>query len=356
MKLFENYSLGNIPLNNKVVMAPLTRSRAINNIPDELIAEYYEQRASAGLIITEGTAPSANGCGYPRIPGIYNQAQIDGWKKVTDAVHEKGGKIFMQLMHTGRASHPANMEKEARVLAPSAIQLSGEMWTDSEGMQPYPVPEVMTTEDIQSTIQEYVDAAKNAIKSGMDGVELHSANGYLMEQFLTPHSNHRTDEYGGSIENRNRFIIEISQKVADAIGPEKVGIRVSPYGVFNDQGPFDELNEQYKELIKALNSIGLTYIHVVDHEGMGAPKVPDSIKEDIRLGFKNTYIASGNMTKRKGEVTLEANEGDLIAFGRPYISNPDLVHRLKNDIELAAPDFDTFYTPGEKGYTDYPTA
>ncbi|ANQ52361.1 alkene reductase [Flammeovirga sp. MY04] len=356
MKLFESYQLGATSLANKVVMAPMTRSRAIDNIPGDIMAEYYGQRASAGLIITEGTAPSPNGCGYPRIPGIWNQAQIDGWAKVTKAVHDNGGKIFMQIMHTGRASHPANMESGTKVVAPSAIQLSGEMWTDTEGMQSYPVPQEMSTEDIKAAIQEYVDAAKNAIKSGMDGVELHSANGYLMEQFLTPHSNQRRDEYGGSIENRNRFILEVAKGVTDAIGSDKVGIRVSPYGVFNDQGPFDELEAQYEALIKGLNDLGLTYIHVVDHSGMGAPEVPASIKDEIRNQFKNTYISSGDMTKRKAEIVLEANEGDLVAFGRPFIANPDLVHRLEENIDLAAPDFDTFYTPGEKGYTDYPTA
>ncbi|MCL4164764.1 UNVERIFIED_CONTAM: hypothetical protein GTU68_059033, partial [Idotea baltica] len=226
-------------------MAPLTRSRAENNIPNQLMSEYYGQRASVGLIITEGTAPSANGLGYPRIPGIYNEAQIKGWQKVTSKVHEKGGKIFLQLMHTGRASHPANMEEGTEVVAPSAIG----------GMQPYPVPKEMSQDDVVQAQNEYVQAAKNAIKSGFDGVEIHAANGYLIDQFINTASNKRSDEYGGSLENRSRFALEVAQKVIAAIGAEKTGIRISPYGAFNDMETFENLEETYEYLARELGQL-----------------------------------------------------------------------------------------------------
>ncbi|WP_216639031.1 alkene reductase [Flammeovirga sp. SJP92] len=356
MKLFSSYSLGKISLNNRVVMAPMTRCRAVDNIPTDLMATYYAQRASAGLIITEGVAPSKNGLGYARIPGVYSSEQVEGWKKVTSAVHEEGGKIFMQLMHTGRVSHPLNMTSDARVLAPSAIALSGEMYTDAEGNQPYPVPEEMTIEDIKEAVQEFVMASKNAVESGMDGIELHAANGYLINQFLSPVTNQRTDEYGGSPENRNRFAIEVAKGVVEAIGGDKVGIRVSPYGVFNDLAPFEGIDEQYLAFVDALNELDLVYLHIVDHSAMGAPEVPKSIKEKLKSAFKNTFIASGGLDKEKAEAILEAEEGDLVAFGRPFISNPDLVDRFKENADIASPDFDTFYTPGEKGYTDYKVA
>ncbi|WP_205959751.1 alkene reductase [Flammeovirga aprica] len=356
MKLFSSYSLGPLALKNRVVMAPMTRCRAENNIPTDLMAEYYAQRASAGLIITEGTAPSKNGLGYARIPGIYSSEQVEGWKKVTQAVHDKGGKIFVQLMHTGRVSHPLNMETDARIVAPSAIALSGEMYTDQEGNKPYPVPEEMTSADIKEAIQEFVSASKNAIESGMDGVELHGANGYLINQFLSPITNQRTDEYRGSPENRNRFAVEVAKGVVEAIGADKVGIRISPYGVFNDLAPFEGIDEQYLALVDALNELDILYLHIVDHSGMGAPEVPKSIKQKLKSAFKSTFISSGGLDKEKAEGILEAEEGDLVAFGRPFIANPDLVERLKENAEIATPDFDTFYTPGEKGYTDYTVA
>ncbi len=255
MKLFSNYKLGNIELKNRTVMAPMTRSRAINNIPNDLMVEYYVQRSDAGLIVTEGVAPSANGLGYPRIPGIYNKSQLEGWKKVTKDVHEKGGKIFIQFMHTGRASHPDNMEEGTEVLAPSAIALSGEMWTDQNGMQPYPVPKEMTLQDIEQTENEYVQAAKNAIEAGFDGVELHGANGYLIDQFINTASNKRSDKYGGSSENRSRFAIEVAKKVVDAIGPERTAIRLSPYGAFNDMEGFSKPQSRTESLNSDLPAI-----------------------------------------------------------------------------------------------------
>lgn len=357
MQLFNPFPLGDITLSNRIVMAPMTRSRAINNIPNDLMAEYYEQRAQAGLIITEGTAPSANGLGYPRIPGIYRADQVEGWKKVTTAVHAKGGKIFLQLMHTGRVSHPENMDAGAEVVAPSPIGLSGEMYTDSQGMQPYPVAREMTLEDIQQAQQEFVKAAQHAIEAGFDGVELHGANGYLLDQFINPASNQRSDAYGGSAENRNRFVIEVAQKAVEAIGAERTGIRLSPYGVFNDMVPFEGLEEAYADLARELGKLKLTYIHIVDHSSMGAPEVPNSVKRAIKDAFGGPIIASGGYNSaEEAEAALEGGLGDLVAFGRPFLANPDLVHRLKNKLELNAPDFDTFYTPGEKGYTDYPYA
>lgn len=356
-KAFDAYQLGNISLANRIVMAPMTRSRSINNIPNELVATYYAQRAGAGLIITEGTSPSANGLGYARIPGIFNEAQIAGWKLVTDAVHENGGKIFLQIMHTGRVSHPTNMPAGTRVLAPSAIGLTqSEMWTDQEGNQPYPTPEAMTTEDIAATIQEYVDAAKNAIAAGFDGVELHGANGYLIDQFIHPDSNQRTDDYGGSVENRLRFALEVAQQVVDAIGAERTGIRLSPYGVFNElSASYDTIDETYTQLAKGLSKLNLAYLHVVDHSAMGAPEVPDSMKNLLRENFKNTFILSGGYDLARAESDLQAEKGDLVAIGRPWIANPDLIDRFQAGAELLQPDHNTFYTPGAEGYTDYPT-
>ncbi|WP_346864401.1 alkene reductase [uncultured Draconibacterium sp.] len=356
MKLFAPYKLGNLELSNRIVMAPMTRSRAINNIPNQLMAEYYQQRATAGLIISEGIAPSANGLGYPRIPGLYSEAQIEGWKLTTNAVHESGGKIFAQLMHTGRASHPDNMEENTEVLAPSAVGLSGEMWTDQNGLQKYPVPKAMTLADIKQAIEEYKNAAVNAIKAGFDGVEIHGANGYLVDQFINTASNKRDDEYGGSIENRARFAIEVAKAVSEAIGPEKTGIRFSPYGLFNDQEVFEGIDETFEYLAAEMNKLELLYVHIVDHSAMGAPEVPLSVKTKIKNAFKGIVIASGGRNAQKGEEAIVSGEGELVAFGRSFLSNPDLVYRLKNNLALNAPDMETFYTPGDKGYTDYPYA
>jgi len=357
MKAFTPYTLGNLELKNRIVMAPMTRSRAIDNIPNDLMATYYSQRASAGLIITEGTAPSPNGVGYARIPGVFTEAQIAGWLKVTDAVHAKGGKIFLQMMHTGRVSHPANMAEGTRVVAPSAILASGEMYTDASGPQPHPVPEVMNLADIAQAQEEYVQASKNAIAAGFDGVELHSANGYLMDQFLNPASNERTDEYGGTFANRNRFVLETAEKVVAAIGGKRTGIRLSPFGVFNDMIIHDEMDAQFTSLAQSLGKLGLVYIHLVDHSGMGAPEVPAASKKAIHNAFGGTLIGGGNvMSKESAEGVIEAGLGDLVYVGRSYISNPDLVERFENSLELAVPSMDTFYTPGPDGYTDYPEA
>lgn len=352
--LFTPAKLGPFTLQNHMVMAPMTRSRAPGNIPNLLMAEYYAQRATAGLIITEGTSSSPNGLGYPRIPGIFSQGQIEGWKTITDAVHEKGAKMFLQLMHCGRISHPLNMPSGARVVAPSAVAAAGTMYTDAAGLQPFPVPEAMSGEDILSTVAEYADAARNAVAAGFDGIELHGANGYLIEQFIRPNSNLRTDRYGGDIENRARFLLEVVDAAIGAIGRDRVGIRLSPFGVFNDMPLYEGIEDDYSWLARQLDASGLAYIHLVDHSSMGAPVVPDSIKAAYRTGFRGTLMLSGGYDAERAESDLASGRCDLVAFGRPFLANPDLVERLKSGAALNQPDMDTFYTPGPEGYTDYP--
>lgn len=354
-KLFTKEKVGSIEVANRIVMSPMTRSRAIGNIPNELMAKYYEQRSGAGLIITEGTSPSPNGLGYSRIPGIFTNAQVDGWKKVTSAVHSHGGKIVVQLMHTGRIGHQLNLPEGAQILAPSAVKPAGQMWTDEKQLQDFPVPKEMTKEDLLHTKAEFVSAAKNAMIAGFDGVELHGANGYLLEQFLSPVSNIRKDIYGGSIENRCRFVIEVTAAVAEAIGKGKTGIRLSPYGVASDMPHYPEIDTTYKYLAEQLNNLGIAYIHIVDHSAMGAPVVPPEIKNTIRHAFSNTIIISGGYDKERAETDVQNGLGTLVAFGRPFINNPDLVDRYKNNRPLSQDlKMDMFYTPDEKGYTDYP--
>jgi N-ethylmaleimide reductase len=356
VELLSPYKLGNMDLKNRIVMSPMTRSRALGNIPNDLMAEYYGQRAGAGLIITEGTSPSPNGLGYCRIPGIFSRVQVEGWKKIAEAVHSKDGKIFVQLMHTGRIGHSANIPKDAKILAPSAVKPAGQMWTDTLGLQDFPIPAAMTIEDIKNTKQEYTIAAMNAIESGFDGIELHGANGYLLEQFLSPISNIRNDNYGGSIENRCRFLLEVVQRTIEAIGKERVGIRLSPYGIASDMPHYPEIDNTYKYLAEQLDRIGILYIHLVDHSSMGAPMVPIEIKQSIRERFQEIIILSGGYTKERAEKELQDGLADLIAFGRPFINNPNLVERFANGWPLSKElDMKTFYTPGEKGYTDYPT-
>jgi N-ethylmaleimide reductase len=355
MKLFSPARLGNIELKNHIAMAPMTRNRAsAENIPGQMIARYYEQRASAGLIITEGTSPSPNGVGYARIPGIYNKEQVEGWKLTTHAVHKKGGKIFLQMMHTGRVGNSLNLPEGAEVIAPSAIAPAGKVVTDEAGMQDYTTPREMTQEDIRNTIQEYIQASVNAIEAGFDGVELHSANGYLLEQFLSPHSNQRTDEFGGNYVKRANFVLTVVRDVIKAIGKERTAIRLSPYGVNADMHPYPEIEETYLYLAEKLNELGIVYLHLVDHSSMGAPEVPLSLKKKIRDLFKGTLMLSGGYDKARAEEDLQSGFAGLVAFGKPFISNPDFVERLEKDAPLAAFDFSTFYTPGEKGYVDYP--
>ena len=354
-KLFTSEKVGSTEVKNRVVMAPMTRCRAIGNVPNDLMATYYQQRSGTGLVITEGTSPSPNGLGYARIPGLFSQEQIEGWKKVTTAVHQGGGKIFVQLMHSGRISHSLNMPEGSEILAPSAVKASGQMWTDSAAMQDFPVPKAMTPEDLISTKAEYISASKNAIEAGFDGVELHSANGYLLEEFLSPVSNVRTDNYGGSIENRCRFVIEVATEVAAAIGKNITGIRLSPYGVASDMPHYPEIEATYNYLSEKLNQLDIAYIHLVDHSAMGAPEVPLTIKKLIRNNFKNTIILAGGYDLEHAETDIQSGLGDLIAFGRPFINNPDLVGRMENNWPLSETlNMDQFYSADEKGYTDYP--
>ncbi len=353
--LFAPATLGSWKLQNRVVMAPMTRSRAVEaNTPNELMARYYEQRAGAGLIITEGTSPSPNGTGYARIPGLWTAGQVAAWRQVTDRVHAKGGHIVVQLMHTGRVGHAANLPDGGQVVAPSAVALEGEMYTDAKGPQPHPVPRAMSAQDLVQAREEFVQAARNAIAAGFDGVELHAANGYLLEQFLSPTTNRRTDAYGGSVENRRRFVVEVAQAVAEAVGGARVGIRLSPHGVNAGMKPYPEIDEAYRALVAALVPTGIQYVHLVDHSALGAPPVPVELKRALRAAWPRTFIASGGFDAATAEAALQAGQADLVAFGRPFISNPDLVTRLREGHALAAPDFKTFYTPGEKGYTDYP--
>jgi N-ethylmaleimide reductase len=353
--LFESHQLGSITLSNRVVMAPMTRSRAIHNLANNLMATYYAQRGDAGLIITEGVSPSPNGLGYARIPAIYSSEQTSSWKQVTDAVHQKGGKIFMQIMHTGRVSHAHNLPEGGRVVAPSAIQAQGQMWTDREGLLDLPVPQALSSEELKLTKNEFVQAARNAIDAGFDGIELHAANGYLLEQFLSPHSNQRTDEYGGSIENRARFVLEVAKEVSFVIGKDKTGIRLSPYGIFNDMPHYPEIDPAYTYLAEQLDLLNLAYIHLLDHSNDGAPEVPLSLKQAIRSRFSKTIISTGGFNLEKAEAHISSELTDLVAFGKPFITNPDLVSRLHKKLPLNIKlDASTLYTPGEKGFIDYP--
>jgi len=352
--LFSEYKLGEVVLKNRVVMAPMTRARAEGNIPNELMVKYYSLRADAGLIITEGVAPSPNGIGYPRVPGLFNEQQVNGWRKVTDAVHNRGGRIFAQLMHAGRIAHPANMPAGTRILAPSAVKYEGAIFTADMGKVETPVPEEMTVRDINEAIDEFVASAVLAVEAGFDGVELHGGNGYLIEQFINRTTNHRTDLYGGSIENRIRFAVTIAEKTASKIGKDKVGIRLSPYGISNGMQFYDDIDETYAELAKAMDKIGIAYIHIIDHSGAGAPPVKPLVKKLMRDNFSKTVILSGGYDLVKAEEDLTEKKGNLIAFGKPFISNPDFVNRLKNGSEIQKPDFATFYTAGTKGYLDYP--
>ena len=346
-KLLSPAQLGDITLSNRIVMAPMTRSRAIGNVPNDLMATYYSQRATAGLIITEGVSPSVNGLGYSRIPGIYTDAQVAGWKKITHAVHEKNGRIFIQIMHTGRVAHPGNLPEGGKVVGPSAVAAPGDMWVDAAGMQPMPVPESVKTEQIPDLINEYVNAARNAMEAGFDGVEIHAANGYLPMQFLNPAANKREDQYGGSAENRNRFVLELTAAVAEAIGKNKVGIRLSPFNPFNGLSPATDEAEQYKLLVKGLKNIGVVYVHLLTFA------MPPELTDELHAIFGSPFILNGGYTAERAETDLNNNRAELISFGGPFIANPDLVERFETGAGLAVPDQSLFYTPGAEGYTDY---
>jgi N-ethylmaleimide reductase len=333
----------------------MTRSRAVQaSTPNALMAEYYGDRATAGLIVTEGTSPSPDGLGYARIPGLFNAGQVAGWKLVTSAVHARGGKIFVQLMHTGRVSHVANLPAGARVVGPTDVVCPGEMWTDGSGMQPHSQPHALNESEVAGVVAEFAQSARLAVEAGFDGIELHAANGYLIEQFLNANVNTRSDGYGGSAAARNRFALEVARACAAAIGAAKVGIRLSPHGAFNATGTFDGVEAQLLALTQELSALGLGYLHVLDHSAMGAPAVPAAYKAALRAAFKGVFILAGGFDGASAEAALAAGQADLIAFGRPFLANPDLVERLRRKAELNAPDFGTFYTADAKGYTDYP--
>jgi len=352
--LFSEFKLGRVTLKNRVVMAPMTRSRSPQNIPAEYVATYYAQRADAGLIVTEGTSPSPDGVGYARIPGLYNDAQEAAWKKVTDAVHAAGGRIFVQLMHTGRVGHEANLPPGARVVAPSAVALAGEMYTDAKGPQPHPVPHALTEPEIEHVLGEYVSASKRAIAAGFDGVELHGANGYLIEQFLNTASNQRTDGWGGTVAGRVRFAAEVARRVAAAIGGDRVGIRLSPAGGNGGMVVDADTDAVYLQLAKELRAAGLVYVHVVDHSAMGGPKPKPELVKGLREAFGGVLILAGGFDGAKAEAALQDKRGELIAFGRPFLANPTLVKKLKTGAALRAFDFKRAYTPGPEGYVDQP--
>jgi N-ethylmaleimide reductase len=350
-KLFKPFEKGSLKLKNHLVMAPMTRSRATGNLPNELMATYYAQRSGAGLIVTEGTSPSPEGLGYPRIPGIYSARQVEGWKKVTDAVHQNGSKIFLQLMHTGRIAHQANLPDGMQPVGPSDIKAAGEIFTDSLGMQPHAVPVALTLEGIAQVIADFVKASENAVLAGFDGVELHGANGYLLEQFLNPNVNNRTDQYGGNLINRSRLIVEITQAIAAAIGPDKVGIRFSPFSQLSDQKPYDteEVHQTYTHLSSALDKVGIAYIHLSTN-----PDIPKGTYKAIRTSFTNTIILCNGLTHETAEQKLQDGTADLVAFGRGFLANPDFASRIERDLSLNGVDFSTLYSPGQQGYIDYP--
>jgi N-ethylmaleimide reductase len=331
----------------------MTRNRSPGGAPGAIVATYYAQRAEAGLIITEGTSPSPNGLGYARIPGLFNAEQVAGWRAVTDAVHAKGGHIFIQLMHTGRASATGNLPAGARVVGPSDVPLPEPVWVDATGQTPAAAPAPLTEAEIEATIEEYAHSAELAIQAGFDGVELHGANGYLIDQFLNTASNTRTDRWGGSVENRARFLVEIARRSAARIGADRIGVRISPYGVFNAMKPDADMDALYTHVASELSAIGVAYIHVVDHSAMGAPPVPGAVKAAIRANFKGAYILSGGYDRARADADLAEGKGELVAFGRPFIANPRLTTLMRDGGELRMPDFGTFYTPGPAGYTDY---
>jgi N-ethylmaleimide reductase len=358
-KAFEPATLGRITLKNHLVMGPMTRSRALGNVPNKMMAEYYRQRATAGLIITEGTAPAPEALGYARIPGLFDAHQVAGWRLTTEAVHEAGGHIFVQLMHVGRIFHELNLPSGTAGVAPSAIAAAGQMWTDQEQMKPNGRPQALSGAELKRVRDAFVTSAKLGMDAGFDGVELHGANGYLLEQFLHPRTNQRTDAYGGSVQNRARFVIEVVEGVANAIGADRAGIRLSPWSTFNDMANYPELDEAYAYLAAELQKIGIVYVHLVDHSRLAGLAAAAETVRAIRGVVRNTYMSSGNYTTLADiEDALASGKADLVAMSRPFIANPDLVERLRGNLPLAVPDEATFYAPGPTGfadgYTDYP--
>jgi len=352
--LFENYKLGSITLKNRFVMASLTRVRCNpeNSIPNDLLVEYYSQRASAGLIISECSAISERGNNFPGCGAIYNKEQIQGWKKVTDAVHKKDGKIFIQIWHGGRST-PANKKTGEPPLGPSAIAIKENR---ANGI-PHDIPKEMTHEDIKEVIEQFRQGAINTKEAGFDGIELHGAHGYLVDQFLRDSANKRTDEYGGSIENRCRFCLEVIDALIEVFGAGRVGIKLSPANAFQSMSDNDPL-ALYSYLLQQLDKRGIAYVQLRENESPGQPGSDDKqlngVCKTLRPFFKGTIVINERLTPEKLTEALESGYADIGAFGKPFISNPDLVERAKNGWPLNAYDFSTFYGGNEKGYTDYP--
>lgn len=347
-KLFTPIQVGRYTLPNRLVMAPMTRSRSDEaGVPSDLVATYYEQRADAGLIIAEGTFPSAMGKGYVRTPGIYSDEQVAAWKKVTNAVHAKGGKIFLQIMNCGRISHPSMLPNNAQPIAPSAIKAAGQSWTGA-GMEDFVMPRELTTDEVAGVIAEYRLATRRAIEAGFDGVELHTASGYLPEQFLSSGTNQRKDKYGGSVENRARFVLDALKEMIAEAGADRVGIKISPEMNFNDISDANP-QETYTYLVEQLAPLNLAYLHVAL---FGAKTDYHAL---LRPLFKGAYLMGSGLDKAKAEQVLESNQADATVFGGAFLANPDLVERFKQNAPLNTPNKDTFYSPGAEGYTDYPT-
>jgi len=345
--LLSPYKLGDLSLQNRMVMAPMTRSRAVEgNVPHPLAATYYAQRASAGLIVSEASQVSPQGAGYVRTPGIHSAEQIAGWKKVTQAVHEAGGKIFIQLWHVGRISHP-DLHGGDLPVAPSAIAANGEIFT-AKGPQKMVTPRALETSEMPGIVAQYRKAAENAKAAGFDGAEIHGANGYLLDQFTRDGTNKRTDAYGGSIENRARLPLEVTDAVAEVFGKKRVGYRISPRGEFNDISDSDPV-AIFSHLTRELSNRGIGYLHVVDPVA-----APNRVTPILRKIFNGTYIVNGGFSAETGNAAIASGEADLVAFGVPFLANPDLPIRFARNAPLNAPDQATFYTGDEKGYADYP--
>jgi N-ethylmaleimide reductase len=354
--LFAPVQLGPYGLRNRIVMAPLTRARAQpGDVPSALAPDYYRQRASAGLIVAEATQVSPQGKGYAWTPGIYTPSHVEAWRAVTNAVHETGGRIFLQLWHVGRISHPSLLPGEARPGAPSAIAPQGKAFTET-GFLPYVTPRALETEEIAGIVEDYRRAAENALAAGFDGVEIHAANGYLIEQFLRDSTNKRTDRYGGSHENRARFLLEVAEAVVGVWGGARVGVRLSPVSPANDLGPDSDPVAAYSYAVAALDALGLVYIHVIEGATQGPRDVPNGFDLQIlRRLFRGRYIANNGYDLALAREARRRNLADLIAFGRPFIANPDLVERLRIGAPLSPLDRKTLYGGGAKGYVDYPT-
>ncbi|CDT14418.1 NADH:flavin oxidoreductases [Vibrio crassostreae] len=357
--LFQPIQLGNIELKNRIVMPPMTRSRATQpgNSANEMMAAYYAQRASAGLIVAEGTQISPLGQGYAWTPGIYSDEQIAGWKKVTDAVHEKGGVIFAQLWHVGRVTHPDNIDGE-QPISSSAIKAENvkvfiDNGTDEPGFVDVVEPREMTKEDIKEVVEQYRQAALNAIEAGFDGIELHAANGYLINQFIDSEANNRTDEYGGSIENRLRFLGEVVEAMVEEIGADRVGVRLAPFTSLN--GTVDATPvETYTAAAAYLNLYKIVYLHIAEVDWDDAPETPKAFKTAVREAFKGVLIYAGKYDSERGEQAVAEGVTDMVGFGRPFVANPDLPARIQNGFPLAPHDPNTLFGGAEKGLTDYP--